>query len=61
MRHDNLTVIGFDAATVAALGQRIARSMRFDVLIQDGEMQLIGGDAHFDPLTIVPLWRKREA
>lgn len=61
MRHDNLTVIGFDAATVAALGQRIARSMRFDVLIQDGEMQLIGGDAHFDTLTIVPLWRKREA
>lgn len=61
MRHDNLTVIGFDAATVAALGQRIARSMRFDVLIQDGEMQLISGDAHFDPLTIVPLWRKREA
>ena len=61
MRHDNLTVIGFDAATVAALGQRIARSMRFDVLVQDGEMQLIGGDAHFDPLTIVPLWRKREA
>lgn len=61
MRHDNLTVVGFDAQTVEALGQRIARSMRFDVLTQDGEIQLIGGDAQFEPLTIVPIWRKREA
>lgn len=60
-RHDNLTVVGFDGATVEALGQRIARSMRFDVLIQDGEMQLIGGDEQFEPLTIIPHWRKREA
>lgn len=60
-RHDNLTVVGFDGVTVEALGQRIARSMRFDVLIQDGEMQLIGGDEQFEPLTIIPHWRKREA
>lgn len=60
-RLDNLTVVGLDAATVEQLGARIARSMRFDVLVQDGEIQLIGGDAQFEPLTIVPNWRKREA
>lgn len=59
-RLDNLTVAGLDPVTVEALGARIARSMRFDVLIQDGEIQLIGGDAQFEPLTIIPQWRKRE-
>lgn len=58
-RLPNLTVVGFDAATVEQLGLRIARSMRFDVLIQDGEIQLISADPLWDPLTIVPNWRKR--
>ena len=41
-RLDNLTVIDLDADTVEALGALIERSMRFSVLIQDGEMQLMG-------------------
>ena len=41
-RLDNLTVVDLDADTVEALGALIERSMRFSVLIQDGEMQLMG-------------------
>lgn len=58
-RLPNLTVVGIDAATVEQLGLRIARSMRFDVLVQDGEIQWISGDPLWDPLAIVPEWRKR--
>ncbi|HEY1138866.1 MAG TPA: YaeQ family protein [Lysobacter sp.] len=41
-RLGNLTVIDLDAETVDALGALIERSMRFSVLIQDGEVQLMG-------------------
>jgi len=44
MRLDNLTVIDLDAATVEALGAAIQRSMRFNAIIQDGELQLMGDD-----------------
>ena len=41
-RLSNLTVIDIDADTVEALGAAIERSMRFNALIQDGELQLMG-------------------
>ena len=41
-RLGNLTVIDLDAETVEALGALIERSMRFSVLIQDDEVQLMG-------------------
>jgi len=41
-RLENLTVIDIDAETVEALGGLIERSMRFSVLIQDDEVQLMG-------------------
>lgn len=45
-RHPHLTVLDLPPAAVEALEARIARAMRFDVMIQDGELQWIGdGDA----------------
>lgn len=41
-RLDNLTVIDIDAADVDALAAVVERSMRFNALIQDGELQLMG-------------------
>lgn len=41
-RLENLTVIDIDAATVEALAAMIQRNMRFDAIIQDGELQLMG-------------------
>ncbi|GAA5069795.1 YaeQ family protein [Lysobacter panacisoli] len=41
-RLDNLTVIDIDTADVDALAAMIERSMRFNALIQDGELQLMG-------------------
>ncbi|BDU16471.1 YaeQ family protein [Lysobacter auxotrophicus] len=41
-RLDNLTVIDIDAQSVEALGAAIERSMRFNALIQDDELQLMG-------------------
>ncbi|MDR0182084.1 YaeQ family protein [Lysobacter arvi] len=41
-RLDNLTVVDIDADTVDALGGAIERSMRFNAIIQDGELQLMG-------------------
>ena len=41
-RLDNLTVIDIDAASVEALGAMIERSMRFNAIVQDGELQLMG-------------------
>lgn len=43
-RYDNLRVIDIAADEVAALGNLIQRSMRFDVLVQDGEIQFIAND-----------------
>jgi uncharacterized protein YaeQ len=58
-RFDNLTVVSLPVETVEALGQRIARSMRFELIVQDGELQLIG-EGLDEGLTIIPQWRKRE-
>ena len=41
-RLGNLTVIDIDEAAVDALAAMIERSMRFNALIQDGELQLMG-------------------
>lgn len=41
-RLGNLTVIDIDEASVETLAALIQRSMRFSVLIQDGELQLMG-------------------
>ena len=38
----NLTVLDIDAASVDALAAVFARSMRFDAIVQDGELQLMG-------------------
>ncbi|HZX76890.1 YaeQ family protein [Lysobacter sp.] len=41
-RLGNLTVLDIDEASVDALAAMIERSMRFNALIQDGELQLMG-------------------
>jgi uncharacterized protein YaeQ len=43
-RSGNLTVIDIDAETVSALTALMARTMRLNVMIQDGEVQVLGGD-----------------
>lgn len=43
-RNGNLTVIDIAADTVAALTTLMARAMRLNVMIQDGEVQVLGGD-----------------
>ncbi len=42
MRLGNLTVIDIDAEAVEALAAMIQRTMRFNALIQDGELQRMG-------------------
>jgi len=41
-RLDNVTVIDLDTSAVDALAAAVERSMRFNALIQDGELQLMG-------------------
>lgn len=55
-RFGNLRVLDIDSATVEALASRIQRGMRFQVLIQDGEVQWFGEDG--DALSFVPGLRK---
>lgn len=55
-RFGNLRVIDIDAATVEALARRIQRGMRFQVLVQDGEVQWFGDDG--EALAFVPGVRK---
>ena len=43
-RNGNLTVIDIAAETVSALTALMARGMRLNVMIQDGEVQVLGGD-----------------
>jgi len=57
-RHKNLRVFDIAPDDSAALAALIARAMRFSVLIQDGEIQLLG-DA--DSLAITPLERTAAA
>jgi uncharacterized protein YaeQ len=44
-RNDNLTVLDIDESTVRGLAALCERGMRLQCLIQDGELQLIDGDA----------------
>jgi uncharacterized protein YaeQ len=41
-RLDNLTVIDVDVKAIDALAAMMERSMRFNALVQDGELQLMG-------------------
>ena len=41
-RLGNLAVLDIDAASVDALAAVFARTMRFDAIVQDGELQLLG-------------------
>lgn len=58
-RFGNLRVLDIDPAAVAALARRIQRGMRFQVLIQDGEVQWFSDDG--DVLAFVPGTRKAPA
>ncbi|HEY0333679.1 MAG TPA: YaeQ family protein [Stenotrophomonas sp.] len=53
-RHRQLRLVEVDPAASAALAELIGRGMRFDVLIQDGEVQFLGTDT---AVTIVPTER----
>lgn len=55
-RLDNLTVIDVDAKALDALAATVERSMRFNAIIQDGELQLMG-----DAGTVVVHVRTRQA
>ncbi|WP_225763569.1 YaeQ family protein [Stenotrophomonas sp. Marseille-Q4652] len=57
-RHDNLSVVDIDADFVERWGQQIQRMMRFSVLIQDGEIQLLNDNLQME---LVLGWRKRIA
>ena len=57
-RHDNLSVVDIDAEFVERWGAQIQRMMRFSVLVQDGEIQLLNDQLQLD---LVPAWRKRAA
>lgn len=47
-RHAHLTVIDLPAASVEALEALMTRTMRFDVMVQDGELQWIGDQGTID-------------
>ncbi|MCW4454014.1 YaeQ family protein [Flavobacterium sp. MXW15] len=51
----SLQVLDLPPEFVAGLGALVERSMRFDVMIQDGEVQLISDNAH---LSLIPQYRK---
>lgn len=55
-RLGNLTVIDVDAKALDALAAMVERSMRFNALVQDGELQLMG-----DAGTVVVHVRTRQA
>ena len=44
-RLGNLTVIDLDAAAVDALAAHFKKGMRFDAILQDGELQMLGEGA----------------
>ena len=52
-RSGNLTVIDIAAETVAALTALMARTMRLNVMIQDGEVQVLGGDVTVEVRPVV--------
>lgn len=52
-RSGNLTVIDIAAETVAELTALMARTMRLNVMIQDGEVQVLGGDVTVEVRPVV--------
>lgn len=52
-----LEVMDLPAEFVAEWGAQVERTMRWDVLIQDGEVQLLSDKAQ---LAVTPVWRKRK-
>ncbi len=57
-RHRNLTVLDVPADAVEALASLITRSMRLSVMIQDGDVQLIGDSGD---ITVHPVIRQSAA
>ncbi|MEG2806137.1 YaeQ family protein [Stenotrophomonas sp.] len=55
-RFDNLSVLDLDGGFVDQWAAQIQRAMRWSVLIQDGEVQLINDQLQLD---VIPTWRKR--
>jgi len=55
-RFANLSVVDLPGAFVEQWGLQIQRAMRFSVLIQDAEVQLINDQLQLD---VIPVWRKR--
>jgi uncharacterized protein YaeQ len=55
-RFDNLSVLDLDSTFVERWAEQIQRAMRWNVLIQDGEVQLINDQMQLD---VIPTWRKR--
>lgn len=53
-RQDNLSVVNIVSAEIAALAALSERNMRLQFMIQDGQVQLFGGDSAF---TIDPVVR----
>ncbi|WP_199916196.1 YaeQ family protein, partial [Xanthomonas fragariae] len=57
-RHRNLRVIELESQASEALGALIQRGMRLDVIIQDGEVQML---ADHGSVTLTPMVRQAPA
>ena len=55
-RFDKLSVVDLPVGFVERWGGQIQRAMRWSVLIQDGEVQLLNDHEQLD---FIPVWRKR--
>lgn len=54
-RFGNLSVVDLPGEFVEQWGTQIQRAMRWNVLIQDGEVQLLNDQMQLD---VIPVWRK---
>jgi uncharacterized protein YaeQ len=57
-RFGNLSVVDLPSEFVEQWGLQVQRMMRWSVLIQDGEVQLLNDQMQLD---VIPFWRKRPA
>jgi len=57
-RFNNLSVLDLPAEFVERWGEQVQRAMRWSVLIQDGEVQILNDQIQLD---VIPAWRKRAA
>ena len=58
LRFNNLSILDLPSAFVELWSTQIQRAMRWSVLIQDGEVQLINDQMQLD---VIPTWRKPKA